>query len=294
MYMGPPSERPALPQMEWSLVPASYRMLSKRLQECNYLQAIEGGIDPSHLPFLHTRNGPPVGAVSTGGTRFPPYMARDRQPRYEVIETGYGLQIAARRMAAADTYYWRISQFLLPGYTIFPADPGLPLGGHVFVPIDDEHVWTWSMSWHADRPLNDEELADMRSGLGSHAHVDPKTIRPLADRHNDYRIDRAEQQEASYSGIRGIGEQDMACQESMGLVYDRTNEHLGAADTAIIMMRRQLLRRVRALQAGEPPVSAADGMAYAVRSAALVLGRDVPWTAGAHEATRSQVAAAAG
>ena len=72
----------------------------------------------------------------------------------------------------------------------------------------------------------------------------------------------------------------------MGLVYDRTKEHLGAADTAIIMMRRQLLRQVRALQAGEPPVSAADGMAYAVRSAALVLGRDVPWTAGAHDATR--------
>ena len=56
------------------------------------------------------------------------------------------------------------------------------------------------------------------------------------------------------------------------------------------MMRRQLLRPVRALQAGEPPVSAADGMAYAVRSATLVLGWGVPWTAGAHEATRSQVA----
>src|ERR687886_715559 len=54
VYMGPPERMGEQPDLEWSLVPADQRFLSKRLQQSNYLQAIEGGIDSSHISFLHS------------------------------------------------------------------------------------------------------------------------------------------------------------------------------------------------------------------------------------------------
>ena len=52
-YMGPPESQPALPEYEFATVPREQTFISKRLQECNYLQAMEGGIDSSHVSFLH-------------------------------------------------------------------------------------------------------------------------------------------------------------------------------------------------------------------------------------------------
>src|SRR6266702_7044198 len=52
-YMGPPEEKPPLPNFEWVHLPPSHRVTTKRWQESNYLQAIEGGIDSSHVSFLH-------------------------------------------------------------------------------------------------------------------------------------------------------------------------------------------------------------------------------------------------
>ncbi len=47
-YMGPPELKPPLPAFEWTELPPTHRYVSKRWQECNYLQAMEGGIDSSH------------------------------------------------------------------------------------------------------------------------------------------------------------------------------------------------------------------------------------------------------
>ena len=41
----------------------SRRFISKRLQECNWLQAMEGGIDSSHVSFLHSRRAQHRSAV---------------------------------------------------------------------------------------------------------------------------------------------------------------------------------------------------------------------------------------
>ena len=51
-YMGPGSP-PPLPQLEWTLLPEANTLISKRVQECNWFQALEGGIDSSHISFLH-------------------------------------------------------------------------------------------------------------------------------------------------------------------------------------------------------------------------------------------------
>ncbi len=53
-YMGPKDDRPALPKFEWTQVPDGQRLVSKTWQECNWLQALEGGFDDAHASFLHS------------------------------------------------------------------------------------------------------------------------------------------------------------------------------------------------------------------------------------------------
>jgi phthalate 4,5-dioxygenase oxygenase subunit len=282
-YMGPKDRMGPLPDIEWSAVPAEQRYISKRQQQSNYLQAIEGGIDSSHISFLHSAlnvadSASGAGLSSATGGGVPSFVATDKHPHFEVLHTGYGHLVGARRDAGPEHYYWRVSQYLVPVFQMIPAQKGGPVSGHAWIPIDDENCWAWSMTWHPDRPLTDSELAGYRSGNGIHATVD-SGYRALANKDNDYLLDRELQRTRTFSGIRGIGEQDMACQESMGPIYDRTNEHLGSSDTAVIAMRRQLIDLAHQLEAGVEPPMAHRSDLYRVRSASFVIKRGDSWLA---------------
>jgi phenylpropionate dioxygenase-like ring-hydroxylating dioxygenase large terminal subunit len=289
-YLGPPHLEPRLPELEWTHVPDSHRYVSKRLQSCSYLQNVEGEVDSSHVSFLHSRFDPQAYA-SNQALSLPDYMARDRAPRFFVRPTEYGLQIAARRDAEVDSYYWRITQFLMPTYTMIPAPPDQPISWTAATPIDDEQMMGFTVTWHPDRPLNERELAEIQSWTGVHTEVDPKTFQPVRNKGNEYLLDRALQRSRrSYTGIRGIREEDLAVQESMGPIFDRGGEHLGSADLAVIATRRRLLEAVRALaEHGSQPYEALSPNAYRVRSAAVVLPREVAWHEGAAEAMLARV-----
>jgi hypothetical protein len=84
------------------------------------------------------------------------------------------MQIAARRDAEADSYYWRVTQFLMPIYTMIPAPPGDPISFTGAVPTDDENMIGFTVTWHADRPLNQREIEEIESWTGVHTEVDPK------------------------------------------------------------------------------------------------------------------------
>ena len=148
-YMGPPELQPELPGLEWTLVKDSQRFVSKRLQECNYLQAMEGGIDSSHVSFLHSGalKRDPLFTGSKGNL----FNEHDKMPLFEVEEFEGGHLIGARRNAAAGRYYWRITPWIMPWHTIIPPRAGHPLGAHVWVPIDDENCWSWSINYHPKR-----------------------------------------------------------------------------------------------------------------------------------------------
>ena len=277
-YLGSAYQRPALPEFDWAVVPAGHRYVSKRLQESNYLQAVEGGIDSSHVSFLHSTPAAETHISSTLGLQSA-YMWRDKAPRFTVNRTDYGLLIGARRDAEPDTYYWRITQFLLPTATIIPGAIGgeAPFNGHFWTPIDDERCWNYSISWLPGRPLTAAEIADLQSGASIHAGVDQQTYLPLRNKRNEYLLDRAAQHTTSFSGLSGVSEQDAAVQEGMGPIVDRSLEHLGTSDTAIIAARRLLLKECRALQAGHEPPATQKPYAYRVRSASLLLKRDVSY-----------------
>jgi phenylpropionate dioxygenase-like ring-hydroxylating dioxygenase large terminal subunit len=282
-YMGAPDKQPPLPEFEFSLVPASQSYTSKRLQECNWLQAMEGGIDSSHVSFLHrgNLNSDPLFKGAKGNQ----YNLSDAKPVFEVVPSDGGLLIGARRNAEQGNYYWRITPWVMPCFTMVPPRGDHPVHGHFWIPIDDENCWAWSFDYHPVRALSPEEVQAMRAGKGIHVATIPGTYLPLANKGNDYLMDRAAQRAGrAYSGIEGIGMQDASLQESMGPIADRTRENLSSTDNGIVMARIRLMKAARALaEKGEIPPGV-DPAHHRVRSAAMILAPDLPFSHAAKDA----------
>ena len=295
-YMGASSPPPALPDLEWALVPDDQRFVSKFYQECNYLQGLEGGIDPAHISFLH-------GVIDAGdealrrdldkaSAGFALAAQLEKAPHIEVVDTEYGVLIAARRDAGAGKYYWRITQFHLPFHTLPPTDPTPDpvMHSHVWIPIDDEHLVNWCISWHPTRALTANELDAMRAGASIHimSYAPPTDeaygdIRPRANRRNDYLIDWPAHQTRKFFGVPGVGAQDKAVTESQRPIFDRTRERLGKADIGIIRIRKLLKDTASALREHGTPPPGVDAASFLIRPASVLLPKDVPWVEGAKE-----------
>jgi len=288
-YMGPASVPPGLPELEWTLVPQAQRFVSKFWQDCNYLQALEGGVDPAHISFLHgildAGDDGLRRALDRAAAGFGFASQLERTPHIEVAETETGLLIGARREAPAGQYYWRITRYLLPFHTMPPPEVGSDpvLHSHVWIPIDDDHLVNWCISWHPTRALTEDEQAEFRAGSSIHAmEYAPATseaygdIRPIASRSNDYLADWEAQRTRKFFGVPGVGVQDKAITESQGR-YDRSLEHLGRADVGIIRVRKCLLDAAIALRTRRVPPPGLDPASYRVRPASVLLPKEAPW-----------------
>jgi len=272
-YLGPPEKKPAPPEVEWSQLPESHRYVTKRVQETSYLQAMEGGIDTSHVSWVHRYevDKDPMHRHSKALD----YIKADSNVVFDIEEVAHGLTLYGRRLGDVDSHYWRITQWIFPWFTLIPPFGPHALGGHVWVPIDDENCWAWSINWLADRPLPKEELDAMKEGRGIHVKYVPGTFTPLAHKGNNWLIDReAQKNKESFSGVDGFSIQDASLQESMGPIQNHANEHLIPTDKAIVMARRMLERAARDLAQGlEPP--ALDPAAQRVRAASVLLDRKI-------------------
>ncbi len=252
-YMGPKELQPPLPDIIWNTIPEENTYITKRVQKTNYLQALEGGLDSSHISILHK------GAFDynvSGASDIKKYIANSASPKYEVVETDFGALMGAGRDTGEGTIYWRSSAFLMPFFQLVCPYSEEPRNGHVWVPIDDEHCMNWCINWHPSRELTDEEITNFQRGLGIHTDLMEGTFQPIQNKSNNYLMDRGQQLSGqSNSGIRGVGTQDAAVQESQGEIYDRTNERLGMSDAAIIALRKMLLKSVTELKKGNLPRS---------------------------------------
>ena len=280
-YLGPPEHEPPLPGLEFARVPASRRFVSKKLQQCNWAQACEGALDTAHFSFLHM----PVWSADDGvdaavrrssvdveRTR---WMRDDPRPEFHVAAHDVGFVAGAARKASGSDLYWRVAQFMLPNHALTPnAFPGETYHGQTWVPISDEQCWVFCYSWNPDRPFMDDERRAFRAGRSVHAEVDARWV-PLRNRDNDYLIDRAEQKRRTFTGIQGVSEQDAMIQDSQGFIVDRTREHLGPTDVAIIEFRKQVLRGARDLVRGTEPAAARAAASYALRGGSMVADRSV-------------------
>lgn len=286
-YMGPAELQPPKPEWEFALVPAEQTFTSKRWQECNWLQAMEGGIDSSHVSFLHrgNLNSDPL----FKGAKANQYNLNDSQPVFEVVEQAGGLFIGVRRRAEEGKYYWRITPWVMPSFTMVPPRGDHPLHGHFWIPIDDENCWAWSFDYHPSRALTETERQAMKDGKGIHVSYVPGTFRPAANKDNDYLIDReAQRLGITYSGVEGIAMQDASLQESMGPIVDRTKENLVSTDNGIIMARHRLMKAARALKEKGQVPPGVDPAHHRVRSAAVILAPEENFSEAAGDALKAR------
>jgi phenylpropionate dioxygenase-like ring-hydroxylating dioxygenase large terminal subunit len=273
-YMGASPTPPPLPDLEWMRAPAGHAWVSKTYENCNYLQAMEGGLDTSHSSFLHRD-------LSREGLANP--RARSTAPRLEVLNTDYGYMYASIRPLPADKQnYVRVYHYVMPFYQLRAGGAPNTLGntdGHMWVPIDDTSCWAWNFHFNHGGPMDYEQWQRYEHVMGRGLAEDyiPGTYKLKANASNDYLLSRERQKSVNYTGIEGTNTQDFAVQESMGPIYDRSQEHLGSADTAIIQMRRLLIQAVHDVEEGREPTGS-QGQGSNVRPAQMFLPEDAQWS----------------
>src|SRR5436305_1239106 len=149
-YMGPAGEIPELPALEMALLPRSHRYVSKKWQDCNWVQSLEGGIDTAHFSFLHAvpskdeakkreiySRSAALGDQANPDDRIR-WVTDDPRPKFSIIGHDAGLVIGGARKTDTADLYWRIAQFLMPNHAFAPAAfPGEIQYGQCWVPVDD-------------------------------------------------------------------------------------------------------------------------------------------------------------
>ena len=254
IYMGPKDKKPPFPQYEFTLLPETHSAAHKRLQLCNWLQNVEGEIDTAHLNFLHR-------SFADGNGVMP--RADLAKKRFFLAETDFGFVAMARSDEPGDQYYWRMTPFQLPAYTIIP---GSGTSMTLAVPIDDTNMYGFTIRWDPEKPMDVKRIM---------MDVDPKTYLPLANMTNDYQRDRERQLHENFTGIVDIRTQDMAVQEDQdGPICRREEEHLGTTDRAIVGARRLLLKLAEDLENGIDPPHVSHPEAFCLRSVAVTAPRD--------------------
>jgi hypothetical protein len=241
------------------------------------MQIIEGDIDTAHADFLHARIDWSKFATREEGVR-----SLTKFPHLEIAATECGFAKGARREADSDNYHWRIYQWMMPAFSLLPAG-GETIAYRATVPIDDTHTTFWNGLYSPGRPLSEDERNGHQSSRAISGHA-PHTGDPLtkwrlnANKSNDYSFDLEAQRTKLFSGIPPVKLQDIAMTEGMGPILDRTVERLGTTDGAIIQMRNQVLRAVKALRDhGTPPPCVDAPEAFAVRSASAIIPKDQSW-----------------
>lgn len=299
-FMGDAAEPPPLPEIEFNLVPAENVFVSYRVQECNWLQALEGEIDSAHAPILH-------GRIDGKGAINQWVAAQDLRPKFECKRRDYGVNIASRRIVDDQTSYWRVNQFVAPFWTLVPPQSKYPeLSGHAWVPIDDENTLCLMFSYTPSGPLyprTREVLANGHRGRETgHASVNGYDSQPPTTPYGDFRtkyrpdngyaFDYESQQTSWFSGLPGLWVQDAACQSGVMPIYDRTQENLCVSDTGIMMTRRMLLESVKAYRDnGARPAGADDPTTFMVRAISMHLPADADWADAGAEPMRARLGA---
>ena len=276
-YMGPKELQPPAPDYEWTRAPATHRYVSKTFENCNYLQALEGGLDTAHSSFAHNNK---LGDRAN-------LRQHDRAPRLDVERTDYGYYYVSQRNVDEGKYV-RIYHYVMPAQQLRASIIGYEgvrnkparLDGHIWAPIDDytTHVYNIMCAPHPEDELIPEavEKREVAAGRGEINSISG-TFRLKRNQSNDYLIDRQMQKTQNYTGIVGVNTQDFALQEGMGPICDRSKEFLGTSDKAIVAMRRILLDAIAVNEKGGMPRGVEPQTYRTVRAYDRVIPANEDW-----------------
>lgn len=248
---------PPFPGLDCFTAPDSHVFAFKGLWECNWLQALEVGIDPAHASFLH-RFLEDEDPDQSYGKQF-----RDRaasldmpmtqllrefpRPDLQVEETDYGLRLIALRDLKNGNTHVRVTNHIFPCAITIPMSNEMTIT-QWHVPIDDRNCYWYSLFTSFGDPVDKHTMREQR--LKEHHLPD---YRPLKNRLNNYGYDPDEQASQTWTGMgMDINVHDQWACEGMGAIQDRTQEHLGQSDIGIMKYRRKLQSAMRALAKDNP------------------------------------------
>ena len=268
-YLGP-DQPPAFPKFDCFRAPDSHVFAFKGLWRCNWLQALEIGIDPAHASFLHRflEDGDPSDSYGkqfrdkAAHTDMPMTQVLREYPRpdIEVDETDYGLRITALRHLGNDLTHVRVTNQIFPQAICIPLSREMTIT-QWHVPVDDENCYWFTIFTSFQDPVNKDLMRAQR--LKEHRLPD---YAPLKNQENHYHFDPVEQQTLTYTGMGlDINVHDQWAVEGMGAIQDRTQEHLGRSDVAIIRYRRMLRKAIADLGAANAAALPMQGDVGALR-----------------------------
>ena len=250
-YMGP-DEPPGFPNFDCFRAPGTHVFAFKGLWECNWLQALEIGIDPAHASFLHRfleDEDPKDGYGKqfrdrAADTNMPMTRLLREYPRPEirVEETEFGLKLTTLRHMDNGLTHVRVTNQIFPGAICIPMSREMTIT-QWHVPIDDENCYWYSLFTSFDKPVDKKLMREQR--LKEHRLPD---YAPLKNKRNDYQFNPEEQAAATWTGMGlDINVHDQWAVEGMGPIQDRTREHLGKNDAGIVRYRRMLSAAIEGL-----------------------------------------------
>jgi nitrite reductase/ring-hydroxylating ferredoxin subunit len=247
---------PAFPDFDCFRAPDSHVFAFKGLWRCNWLQALEVGIDPAHASYLHRffkdedpsdQYGKQFRDKADGADLTLTQVLREHdQPTIKADKTEYGLRITTLRDLGDGQRHVRITN------QVFPCAVTIPMSNEMnitqwHVPVDDENCYWYAMFTSFAGPV--DKLAMRAQRLAEHTLPD---YAPIRNKGNNYGFDAEEQKTLTYTGMGlDINVHDQWACESMGPIQDRTKEHLATTDRAISSYRRLLMQAIDQCEKGE-------------------------------------------
>ena len=270
-YMGPEGNEPPTMDFEFTKYPDSHLVHTKVHIECNWVQCLEGVLDSAHANYLHSDTFKPTANSFSSDYRGESLVvdrpSGDGQPLFEIENTDYGFRYAAIRNAITEEmnrFYVRVTLFVAPFYGLFAGQKDWG-ALQAFVPIDDENTMLFFVRYNLKQPVDDKERERQIAWSGLIPGIDiDKNFRMIRNRKNNWLQDRVAMETGeSASGLRGVHMEDAVVQESMGPIFDRSTEHLGTTDIAVVRMRRLMLQSVRGfIKEGKPPLGLNTQISY--------------------------------
>lgn len=273
-YLGPPELEPPFPKFPWLDLPESHLLVVKMHQASNYLQGVEGDLDPAHPNYLH-RDFDLDDKDSWAGAGWQSIadLMSDGSPVIECEETPYLMRVGAvRNTDTPDVSYVRSTEWIAPFYCYIATGPHESRLFKAWHPIDDYNCFTFYIHFDFEKPI-DREASYSNWGHKT-APPDYKTGHSLA---NNFFQDRERMKRGNFSGVSGAAVQDRVVQESMLPIVDRTKEHLGTSDKAVMFYRKLILRKLREMDQGMPLPGQDRSLTYDQRACSYNMPAGEPW-----------------
>jgi phthalate 4,5-dioxygenase oxygenase subunit len=258
---------PAFPAFEFTRLDPEHCRVGGLPTDCNWLQAVEGNFDAAHAGVLHKTSNLQKGQFT--------FLTDDSAPRWHLENRAWGLTTVADRAVAGAKRYIRINEYVFPYLALVATEEGVERMAVLIVPVDDRHCIQWVVWYKPEAPIpGDSYAAWYFKGMDD----DPDNGRYTIRAQDDWGQSRERMAEGSFSGLQGIAIEDLAIFESQGPVVDRSREHLGTSDQAVIRLRRVIIDAVKAHAGqGELLIDGSDGRLTELRARSFMAEADDHW-----------------